>query len=164
MSGTSGALRVTSATPLAVTSRIYVDRRAEELGTLGQFVPALPRASALRRGVLPHLSNQTDLSSGFRTNIGFFNPTQSDVTVRLELRDDAGVLIGQSTVGLRGQSQQQRSIGSYFPSIVLDPEADMTLSFDAGAPIFVYAAVNDNVSGDSMLVPAQPDSGVAASQ
>lgn len=164
VSGTSGALRVSSATLLAVTSRIYVDRRAEEKGTLGQFVPAHPRSSALRRGVMPHLSNRVDLSSGFRTNIGFFNPTQSDVTVRLELRDKDGALLGQNTLGLRALSQHQRSISTYFPEADLVPGRDVTLSFDAGAPIFVYAAVNDNVSGDSMLVPAQADSGVAASQ
>ena len=164
VSGTTGALRVTSATQLAVTSRVYVDRRAEDLGTLGQFVPAHPRANALRRGVMPHLSNQTDLSTGFRTNIGFFNPTQSDVTVRLELRDDDGALIEQTSLGLRALSQQQRSITSYFPALGLLPGTDVTVSFDVGAPIFVYGAVNDNVSGDAMLVPAQPDSGVAASQ
>lgn len=164
ITGTTGALRVTSATSLAVTSRIYVDRRAEGLGTIGQFVPAQPRSTALRRGVMPNLANQADHSSGFRTNIGFFNPTQSDVTVRLELRDSSGALFGQSTVGLRALSQQQRSINSYFPALNLDAENEMTLSFDAGAPIFVYAAVNDNVSGDSVLIPAQPDSGVATEQ
>jgi hypothetical protein len=86
------------------------------------------------------------------------------VTVRLELRDDAGTLMEQATIGLRALSQQQRSITSYFPALGLLPGSNVTVSFDAGAPIFVYAAVNDNVSGDAMLVSAQPDSGVAASQ
>jgi hypothetical protein len=161
--GTIGALRVSSATQLAVTSRIYADLRASGKGTLGQFVPAAPRANALRRGVLPQLSNHsTDLASGFRTNTGFFNPNSSAVTVRLELRDSAGTLVGQNTLTLNALSQQQNSIGTYFPGVDLSNAANLTMSFDAAAPIFAYAAVNDNVSADSIYVVAQPDSGVAA--
>lgn len=159
VAGTTGALRVTSAKPIAVTSRIYNDLRAEEKGTLGQFVPAPPRGTALRRGVMPHL-----LNDGFRTNVGLFNPNLSDATVRLELRDSAGGLLAQETITLPALSQQQRSIGTYFPGPDLSAAANLTLSFDSSAPVFAYAAVNDNTSGDSMLVPAQPDAGVAASQ
>jgi hypothetical protein len=160
--GTIGALRVSSATALAVTSRVYLDKQPQ--GTLGQFVPAQPRASALRRGVMPQLSNNADLSLGYRTNVGFFNPNQSDVTVRLELRDAAGALVGQSTLIVGAQSQQQNAIGTYFTDANLNNAANLTLSFDASAPMFVYAAVNDNVSGDSIFVPGQPDTGVAANQ
>lgn len=161
-SGTIGALRVSSATPLAVTSRVYLDRGAA--GTLGQFVPAQPRSAALRRGVLPQLANRADLSSGFRTNLGVYNPNLSDVTLRLELRDAAGALVGQSTLIVGAQSQQQNAISVYFPGVDLANANNITLSFDASAPVFVYAAVNDNVSGDSAFVPAQPDAGVAANQ
>lgn len=164
MPGTTGALRVSSATQLAVTSRAYVDRRPQQQGTIGQFVPAQPRSAALRRGVLPQLSNSSDLSTGFRTNIGFFNPNPSDVTVRLELRDDAGALLGQQIVTLAAQSQQQHSIATWFPAAALGAATNVTVSFDASSGVVAYATVNDNVSGDSILVPAQPDSGVAANQ
>jgi hypothetical protein len=170
VNGTIGALRVSSATQLAVTSRIYADLRSTGKGTLGQFVPAQTRATGLRRGVLPQLSNHSDTSSGYRTNIGFFNPNPGSsgvvptatVTVRLELRDGAGTLLGQNTLVLQPLSQQQNSIGTYFPGVDLSNTANMTLSFDASAPIFAYAAVNDNVSADSICVIAQPDSGVAS--
>ena len=163
--GTVGALRVTSATQLAVTSRIYADLRNSGKGTLGQFAAAQPRAGALRRGVLPQLSNRSiDLTSGYRTNTGFFNPNASPVTVRLELRDNTGALVGTNILTLNGQSQQQNSIGTYFPGVNLSDAANLTMSFDSNAPIFAYAAVNDNVSADSIYVPAQPDSGVAANQ
>ena len=161
-SGTTGALRISSAMPLAVTSRIYLDRQPQ--GTLGQFVPAQPRSAALTRGVMPQLSNSTDLSLGFRTNIGFFNPNPSDATVRLELRNNEGALLAQSTVVIGALSQQQNSITAYFPGAIAGNAPNLTLSFDASTPIFVYAAVNDNVSGDSIFVPAQPDAGVAANQ
>lgn len=161
--GTIGALRVSSATQVVVTSRIYADLRSTGKGTLGQFVTAQPRSAGLRRGVLPQLSNRSiDLTSGYRTNTGFFNPNSSAVTVRLELRDSGGALVGQNTLTLNGLSQQQNSIGTYFPGVDLSNAANLTMSFDASAPIFAYAAVNDNVSADSSYVAAQPDSGVAS--
>lgn len=162
--GSTGGLRVTSASQLAVTSRIFADLRAEGKGTLGQFVPAQPRANALRRGVMPQLSNTADPASSFRTNIGFFNPNPSAVTLRLELRDAGGALIAQNTLTLQALTQQQNSIGSYFPATDLTNAANLTLSFDASAPLFAYAAVNDNVSASAMFVAAQPDPGTAASQ
>jgi hypothetical protein len=162
--GTIGALRVTSAVQLAVTSRIYADLRSSGKGTLGQFVSAEPRANGLRRGVLPQLSNHADTTSGSRTNVGFFNPNQSAVTVRLELRDNTGALVGQNTVTLSALSQQQNGIAIYFPGVDLSNAANLTMSFDAAAPVFGYAAVNDNVSADSSYVAAISDVGVAANQ
>jgi len=157
----TGALRVSSAAKLAVTSRIYADLRSAGKGTVGQFAAGAPRASALRRGVLPQLSNQSDLTGGNRTNIGFFNPTIGLVTSRLELRDAAGSLLGSNTVTLQPLSQQQLSIGSYFSGVDLSNARNLTLSFDAGAPIVAYASVVDNVSTDQIFVYAQDDAGVA---
>ena len=158
-----GGLRVSSAAPLSVSSRVFNDLRASNKGTLGEFVPAQARSAALRRGVIPQLSNHSDLSSGLRTNIGFFNPNMQFVAVRLELRDSSGALLGQNTLTLPPLSQQQNAIGSYFPSTVdLSNVANVTLSFDAAAPIFAYGAVNDNVSGDAGYIAAQSDSGLAA--
>jgi len=160
--GTIGAIRVSAASPLAVTSRIYNDQRSAGKGTAGQFVPALSRGSALRRGVMTQLANHSDLSSGLRTNAGFFNPLPAFVTLRLELRDASGVQLGQATVILPPLSQQQNPIGYYFPAADVSNAANLSLSFDASAPVFGYAAVNDNVSGDSSFIAAQPDAGVAA--
>lgn len=165
--GSTGAIRVTSQNQLAVTANIFNDQRAANKGTFGQFVPAIGRSSELRRGVIPHLSNKTrDATnpSGFRTNLGFFNPNQSPVFVRLELRDRTGALLGQNTVTLAGLSQQQNAIPSYFGGVDLSNASGLTVSFDASAPIIVYGAVNDNVSGDSIFVVALPDPGVSASQ
>lgn len=158
-STSTGAIRVSSASRLAATSRIFTTSN----GTFGQFVPLQNRNAAKRRGVMPQLSNTT-VATGFRTNIGFFNPTTGTVTLRLELRDSAGTLVAQNTLTLAALSQQQNSIGTYFPGVDISNAANLTLSFDASAPIFSYASVVDNTSGDSILVIAQDDTGVAASQ
>ncbi|MEO8034704.1 MAG: CHRD domain-containing protein [Acidobacteriota bacterium] len=161
VSGSTGALRVSAASKLAVTSRIYADFRASGKGTIGQFAAGAPRSNALRRGVLPQLSNQSDLTSGSRTNIGFFNPTTQTVTVRLELRDASGAATSTGLVTLQPLSQQQNSLGTYFPGTDLSNAQKLTLSFDANAPIVAYASVVDNVSTDQIFVYAQEDSGVA---
>lgn len=162
--GVVGALRVTSASELVVTSRIYADFRSSNRGTLGQFVPAVARGAGLRRGTLPQLAQDADLTAGFRTNVGLFNPNPSAVTVRLELRNDAGTVLGTNTLTLAAQSQQQTPLAVLFAGVEHAHAATLTLSFDAAAPIVVYAAVNDNVSSDSYVVMAQPDIGVAANQ
>ena len=159
---TIGAIRVSSAEKLAATSRIYADLRSSGKGTFGQFAAGQPRANALRRGVLPQLSNHvTEFTSGFRTNVGFFNPNNAPVTVRLELRNPAGALSASSLVTLQALTQQQNPLASYFSGVDLTDAANLTLSFDASAPVVAYASVVDNVSADQIFVSAQEDSGVA---
>jgi len=156
--GGIGAIRVSSAAANTASSKIYSDQRSGGKGTFGQFLPGIARAGALRRGVLTQLANNTD----FRTNVGFFNPNNAAVTVRLELRNETGAVVASSTQNFQALSHQQNSIGTYFTGVDLSAQGKLTLTFDSSAPIDVYAAVNDNVSTDSFVVPAQEDSGVAA--
>ena len=157
---TVGAMRITSVASLLATSRVFVNTPN---GSFGQFVDAFARSQALRRGAMPQVSN-TGAASGFRSNVGFFNPNQEPVTVRLEARDAGGNTIGSNVITLQALTQQQNGIGVYFPGVDLTNAANLTLSFDASAPIFGYVSEVDNTSADSFLIPAQPDPGVAASQ
>jgi hypothetical protein len=160
----TGAIRVTSGSPLVVTSRIYGDLRSSGRGTSGQAAAATARGTGLRRGVIPQLSNRAGVASGYRTNVGFFNPSTATVYVRFELRDSAGTLIGTSTPTLTPLQHRQNAISDFFPGVDLSDRADLTLSFDASAPIFVYGSVVDNTSDDPVFVAAQEDVGVSASQ
>jgi len=58
-------------------------------------------------------------------------------------------------------TQQQNAITGYFPGVDLSNATNLTMSFDASAPIFGYVSQVDNLSGDSFLIPGQPDPGVA---
>ncbi len=162
IAGQTGAIRVTSNTGVLVTSNIFNDQRGAtpSRGTFGQFVPAVARANTLRRGVVLHLSNKDrDAAnpSGFRTNVGFFNPNQGAATVNLTLRDASGASLGTAALVLNGLTHQQTAITSLFTAANLSNAPALTLSFDSTLPIVVYGANNDNISGDSILVPAQPD-------
>jgi hypothetical protein len=162
--GTVGGVRVSSSRQLAVTSRIYNDRIALHAGTVGQFVAAVPRANALRRGVLPNISHDTVIShdhGSYRTNVGFFNPTPVPVAVRLELRNADGSVVGTNTITLGAFAQQQNTVTAYFPNVTV-PTTNLSLSFDAAAPILGYASIVDNVSTDQVYVAAQEDLGVLA--
>jgi hypothetical protein len=156
----TGALRISSASNVVATSRIFVNTST---GSFGQFVPAFSRANALRRGVIPQVSN-TSAATGFRGNLGLFNPNQSPVTVRLEARDPAGTVVASNVITLQALSQQQNAIGVLFPGVDISNSSNLTVSFDASAGIFAYVSEVDNSSGDSFLISAQPDPGVAAQQ
>ena len=163
----TGGVRVSSNNKLAVTSRIFNDLRASGKGTIGQFVPAVKFQNALRRGVLPQLSNRAlDASNltGYRTNIGFFNPNKEPVNVRLELRDENGVLLGTGSVLLSAYGQVQNGVGGYFTNADVANRPNLTVSFDAAAPVVGYASVVDNVSSDQIFVSAQEDPRVSTGQ
>ncbi|HEV7919401.1 MAG TPA: CHRD domain-containing protein [Thermoanaerobaculia bacterium] len=158
----TGGVRVSSFSKLAVTSHIFNDLRPQQKGTIGQFVPAVRFENALRRGVLTQLSNRDINQSvtGFRTNIGFFNPNNQTVTVRLELRDENAVLLGTGVVTLAPYAQVQNGVAGYFPTADVANKPNLTVSFDASAPVAGYASVVDNISSDQIFVSAQEDVGV----
>ena len=158
----TGGVRVSSFSKLAVTSHIFNDLRPSQKGTIGQFVPAVRFENALRRGVLTQLSNRDINQSvtGFRTNVGFFNPNNQTVTVRMELRDENAVLLGQGVVTLAPYAQVQNSVAGYFPSADVANKPNLSVSFDAAAPVVGYASVVDNISSDQYFVSAQEDIGV----
>jgi hypothetical protein len=161
ISGTGG-VRVTSPGNLAITSRIFNDQRAAGKGTFGQFVPAAARSGALRRGVIPQLSNRAidpNNITGSRTNLGFFNPNTDPAIVLLTMKDSSGNTLFTTTVTVQPFSQQQSSLTSYFPGATANVD-DFTVTFDSSVPIDAYASVVDNFTSDQIFVPGQPDLGV----
>ena len=155
----TGAIRISIAASTIATSRVYVRTLG---GSFGQFVPAFSRNAALRQGAIPQVSNVAQplgFPNGLRANLGFFNPNPSPATVRLELREANGALLGANTITLGGLSQQQNGIAAYFPEDVA-AAANLTVTFDSTWPVFAYVSEVDNISGDSFLVPAQSDAGI----
>jgi hypothetical protein len=155
--GSIGGLRVSSQSPLVVTSRIFDDQRPNGKGTIGQSVNAISRANALTAGAIPELASNT----AFRTNVGFFNPTTGTVFVRVELRNNNGDLVGSNTFNLASYEQIQSPIVGLFPGADLSNQENLTLTFNASAPIDAYGSIIDNTSLDPIAITAQADPGVA---
>lgn len=160
-----GALRLTSDKDIFADARLLNDKRAVGAGSLGFFIHGLAIEQACRFGTLPVLSEaaSAEISSGvgFRTNIGYFNPNLLPVSATFVARKTSdGSSLGSVTVIIPGLSHAQ------FPAFTLintvatsDQKQDdfyVTYSVAAvtgisgsGGPLFVYAAVADNKTGDS---------------
>lgn len=154
MGGTTGALRVTSGYPLIVASRTYNDQRSAGKGTLGQFVPAEERGKALVSGAMTALSQSSQPLSGYRTNVGFFNPNEAATTISFELRDESGNSLATATMTAGAFAQKQLPLDQLFKDVRFSQE-NVSIAFTSSQDVFVYASVVDNESTDPYYVEAE---------
>jgi hypothetical protein len=146
--GGTGALWLE--TPLgriAATSRTY---NLTEDGTFGQFIPAESRFAPIAVTVIG-----VDKSADYRTNIGLFNPWDSDSTVTIDLISDQGSLLASHTLVIG--SRRHHQINDIFRVLGVAPRMNCRVDL-RGQPLGVlgYASVIDNRSGDAIYVPARP--------
>lgn len=150
-----GALRLSSDSLFLATSRTYTPMVGCP-GTNGQFVPALDPASATARSVIAHAQLSATGASGFRTNVGAVNPGSTTVDIRLQLRSGDGVLLGSASFSVLPLSHAQVSVAALFSQQSLTT-SNAFVEVNASGPVLAYLSIIDNVSGDSMFVPASPD-------
>ena len=149
----SGGVKIISDQTVSATARIYNDQRGAGAGTFGQFVQGLPMSGALQSGTIAFLSNEDpNTGEGFRSNIGWFNPSGTEVNVVLRGWDTSGTLLGEVEHTAGGYEQLQRNLGQLWPA--LSTYGNLYVTFTADAPIFCYGSVVDNVNGDAIYVPA----------
>ena len=154
-----GALRLVSAGNLLANARIYDKQIANGRGTAGQFEPGMFRSQALQQGVLVGVGNVSagsNLANGqsFRTNVGFFNPSDTSTTVALELRDNAGNVTASRLITLAPFMHTQMPLSGpngVFTGVTGD-FATSSIFFLSGTPVFGYASIIDNISGDASFV------------
>jgi hypothetical protein len=157
-----GALRIISSGTVFANARVYDDQTANGKGTLGQSVPGLTRSQAIRSGVLVGLTSVQSGASGAsaigaqnaRTNIGFFNPNDSPSTIAAELRDGNGSVIATQIVTL-GPFQHTQMALNGANGLFASETSDFTgraVTFLASQPLFAYASIVDNDSGDASFV------------
>ena len=157
-----GALRIVSTGTVFANARVYDDQTANGKGTVGQSVPGLTRSQAVRNGVLVGLTSVQSGVSGAnaigaqnaRTNIGFFNPNDSPSTVAAELRDGNGTVIATQMITLGAFQHTQMALAGangLFTSETAD-FSGRSVTFLASQPLFAYASIVDNDSGDASFV------------
>jgi hypothetical protein len=154
-----GAIRLTSDDPFEAHSRIYA-KTGE--GTQGIGASALPFDAALEQGALVQLKSA---GSGFRTNLGAFNPNLVPASVTWTLYDKDNHVAGRKTMtiaplGVVGPTAM--ASGVFFPSAA---GADLTeawasYSTSAETPVFAYASIVENATTSQTLVPAVQDAGI----
>jgi len=153
-----GALRLlSSSNNVFANARVYNNQVSAGLGTFGQFVPGLTRSQALTEGALVGLINTpngggtTNFSA--RTNVGFFNPSDQQTYVAAELRNSTGDVIANRIITLGPYMHLQLPMagsGALFGDV--GEVQTSTVYFVSGSPIFSYASIVDNVSGDASYV------------
>ncbi len=153
ISNGKGGLRVVSDQPVDGTSRVYNDQRANGSGTLGQQVPGMETGEALSSGMVPMLSNVPQAGGeGFRAALGWFNPGGAPVDLDISFFAADGAFLGSASATIGGHGLVQKRADQLLAALANVPEFYAT--FSAGAPLFVYGTLVDNVSGDSIYVPA----------
>jgi formylglycine-generating enzyme required for sulfatase activity len=158
----SAGLRVTpTAGKVMVSARTYNDLPS---GTFGQFIPGMTIASAAvaedQEGRLIQLSRSRNGSRGFRTNVGFVNPTPSSMTVKVEMFDGDGTRLGARSYTLQPYEYDQVDdvLGKVTSGDVDNGFAVVTTQ-TSGGRFFAYASVVDNRSGDPVYMGAAGGSG-----
>lgn len=118
----------------------------------GSTLRGLQPGEARTRSVLPGLASSAGPSSGFRTNVGTYNPGAADATVTVQLFNAVGSPCGTAVAMLvpARRSAQANDVaaqaGCTAVSNILHAYVDSTV------PVFSYATVIDNASADSMIV------------
>lgn len=157
-----GALRLTSASDFAASSRTYTTSSSSGCsGTFGQYIAAIDSSATSKRSVIPNVRTSSDPTKGFRTNIGVVNLSATTASVTLRLRDSGGALIATSQLGVLPFGHTQNSVTALFNSTTLTND-NLFVEVDASTDVIAYGSVIDNQSGDPIFIFAAPDSGTPA--
>ncbi len=160
--GVSGPILFQTPAPILVSSATNNVNGCNHTGAVqGQWIPGLDVASAVTSGTLLQLAASTDLVSGYRSNLVFFNPAPAaTATVTANLRKGDGSLVSAATftlgTGPAGFKQINRFSTDFSPAVSL-ADTDLYLDFTSDRPVLAFASVINNISGDPYALTAVGD-------
>ncbi|MCC6129927.1 MAG: hypothetical protein IT186_08350 [Acidobacteria bacterium] len=165
-SQSSGALEFSYRSPwrrgdeLAVFSRVYTPELPKP--TNGAAVPGLPSGQAMGKGIFLGLANNGgDLSAGFRSNAGIYNPWGFEISATFDVYRTEGRLDSANRLGSFSATwgpYESRQINDIFKAAGAESTVtlDGMLRMTATAPVFGYVTVIDNGTGDSVFQTPKP--------
>jgi hypothetical protein len=158
---TAGAIELTYDKGLgevSVGSRVYTPSLPAP--TNGTSVPALTSAEARTRTLFIGLgSNRGDLTSGFRSNAGAYNPSGSSASVTFTLYNGiTGRVLGDPKTRTWA-AYEAYQINDVFAALGASNAVTTNayLVVTSSVPVFAFVTVIDNVSGDSVWVNGAAD-------
>ncbi|MDQ5858548.1 MAG: hypothetical protein M3542_09790 [Acidobacteriota bacterium] len=162
---TFGAVEFESRTLIVVTSRLYSPARGEP--TIGMYVGGLKEDDAHSSSVLTSLSHSANPGSGFRTNVGVYNPNDVAQPLSFSFFAATGAFLGQffDTVGARRPLQINDA--EIFRRLNLSGDVRdffTVVTGDGVHPLYAYASVIDNRSADPIYIPGEDAAGLAVSK
>jgi hypothetical protein len=130
-------------------------------------------SEALTSGALVLHSNRPKADAlGYRTNVGYFNPSPFAIDVTFNVRTPAGALVAPpSKTTLPPWSDDQALFYQFIPGIPADQQTleNFYITFTSTKPIYLFSSLVDNKTDDSiheaaMPVPAALTQAVASGQ
>lgn len=154
---TRGGVVISSDRAISAAARIYNDQRTGGEGTFAQFQQGLPLSHGWAAGTVYFLSNDdANSGQGYRSNVGWFNPNDSAVSVTFTAYDADGTMLGTATRNAGAMEHAQVNLGQLIPALATYGDCYITYSTAGGEHLFVYGSVVDNVNGDASYVAATP--------
>ena len=149
------AIEATGATgtpALKVTSRTFTG--GGPLGTYGQSVPDVAPSALGESLYVTGLQKHT----GFRSNIGVVNRSESPVDVAMTLLDSSGAPFASATFTMAARTFQQLAVGDLFGAVGgrTFSNASMKVTASTANALSVYASVVDNITQDPFYIQAVP--------
>lgn len=161
-----GPIRFRTSSPGLVVSSSVENGNACGTGAVnGQWLPGLDPSYALRAGVLAQLAASADAGTGWRTNVVFVNPGESEAMVTARVRRGDGSLLAEAQLRLPGPDgflQRALDDPGTFPGVAGTTGTNLWLEFASSQPVLAFASVIHNVSGDPFAVLAAGDPGAGA--
>ncbi len=157
----NGAMRLLAPESLAAASRIFNDQRGNPQigGTFGQYAPAV-RPDELRGSgaLLLGASRPASSGEGWRSNVGYFNPSPAEVAATFSVWSVDGRLLGANDLILAPYANEVRGVFQLVPSVPQSERTrdDLVVTFTAARPIAAYMSVVDNVTNDAVYVSPAP--------
>jgi hypothetical protein len=159
-----GAVRASAPGAFSFQTRLYNDQRgvagAPLPGTFSQYSRAFAATESPRAGVLLGLSQRpADSQQDFRTNIIYFNPNASAVTLTLAAKKDDGTVLGSRTLTVPGFANDVVAVFDLINTVPADQrtQASFFVTYSTGdANMFVQASVVDNITGDGLNIVPLP--------
>lgn len=147
---TSGALLLKSSGPLRATSRTFTTSAPDAAfeGTFGQRIPAIPMSTVLSPGMLASLPALRE-DEGFRSNVGFVNPTPDPAVVEILALSLLGEQQASTTIELA--PWEHRQLNHFLRTLGGLEQATLELVVHQGR-VAAYASVVDNVTGDPVYL------------
>ena len=155
----AAGLRIRPSGParLVVSTRTFVEKFG---GTFGFFIPGLSTTNAIGLGggtvTAIHL-DQSNLSTGYRSNFGMAEVAGADVAVRVFVRSgDTGALLGSKAYFLPANTSTQLNVTDILGVGATASNIYLQFGVEGGAGrVLAYGVAVDNTSGDAIYLPAQ---------
>lgn len=153
--GSSGALRLRSASPVALLCRTSnLDPTGARPGTFGGQQRSVPLLSYLNSADAGAIVTGVKQGTAYRTNLGF-SAGPDGASYSLTLKQPSGGTLATAAESLGPFGWTQPNVGSLFPGTSIPDGSQVVVKVSAGS-LDLYDSAIDNGSGDPVVSPATP--------